>query len=168
MRTLKTPYVVSSQNVSANTTGAFTGEIAASQLADFGIKWTIIGHSERRQLFHTTDSIVAKQITLSLTSGLNIIACVGETITERKANKTWAVVQQQLDAIIAAVKPAETFATRIVVAYEPVWAIGTGETATPAQAQEVHAQIRAHLKSKLGANIGGEHSYHLRRFSQRQ
>jgi len=137
-------YKVSAQNASATNTGAYTGEIAASQIADFGLSWVILGHSERRQLYGATDDVIAKQITEALKAGLSVIACVGETLAERKADQTWAVVERQLNAIK---KVVGNQWSKIVIAYEPVWAIGTGETATPQQAQEVHAQIRKWLQS---------------------
>jgi triosephosphate isomerase (TIM) len=155
LRTLDKSYKVSAQNAAVTGTGAYTGEVAATQLKDFGINWVILGHSERRQLFHTTDDIVAKQTTIALKSGLSVIACVGETLEERKGNKTWSVIERQLNAISQAVKGGEEW-DRIVIAYEPVWAIGTGETATPQQAQDVHKQIRDWAERKIGKDVAGK------------
>ena len=154
LRTLDKSYHVSAQNSSATSTGAYTGEIAASQLKDWGIHWVILGHSERRQLYHANDATVAKQTTIALASGLSVIACVGETLDERKANHTWTVIEKQLNAIAGAVK-ADQWAS-IVIAYEPVWAIGTGETATPQQAQEVHHQIRQWAAKTVGKDVAGK------------
>jgi triosephosphate isomerase len=154
LRTLDKSYKVSAQNCSATGPGAYTGEIAASQLKDFGIPWVILGHSERRQLYHTTDEAVAKQTAIALKSGLSVIACVGETLEERKANKTWSVIEKQLNAIAAVVGSADW--EKVVIAYEPVWAIGTGETATPQQAQEVHKQIRGWLDKKAGKDVSSK------------
>jgi len=145
---------VSAQNCSAYGTGAYTAEIAATQLKDAGVPWVILGHSERRQLFHTTDDVVAKQVTQALKSGLSVIACVGETLDERKKNHTWSVIEKQLNAIAAAVKADEW--DKLVVAYEPVWAIGTGETATPQQAQDVHRQIREWAEKRVSGGVAGK------------
>ncbi|MCE9574910.1 MAG: triose-phosphate isomerase [Deltaproteobacteria bacterium] len=129
--------------------GAWTGEIAPSMLVDVGCRWVIIGHSERRQHFGETDAGVGKKVKAALAAGLGAIACVGETDAERDAGSTTAVVDRHLEGALAHVTAAD--AARFVVAYEPVWAIGTGRTATPAQAQEVHAHIRKRLGEKLGA-----------------
>ena len=128
--------------------GAWTGAIAPSLLADAGATWVIIGHSERRQFFGETDESVSKKVRAALAAGLGVIACVGETDAQRDAGATFAVVDQHLAGALAHVTAAQ--AERVVIAYEPVWAIGTGRTATPAQAQEVHAHIRARLREKLG------------------
>jgi len=142
-------YAISSQNVSAFGLGAYTGEIAAEQLKDFGIHWTLIGHSERRQHFGSTDEVVAKKVGRAQSVGLGVIACIGETLTERKADRTLNVVYEQLKALSAAVKDWSS----IVIAYEPVWAIGTGLNATPAQAQEVHHAIRHWLAQNAGSAV---------------
>jgi len=151
-RSLHSPYIVAAQNASSTGVGAYTGEIASSQLKDFGLHWVILGHSERRSLYSATDSVVAKQVGLALKSGLSVIACVGETIQERKANSTWNVIERQLNAISSSVGNENDW-KNIVIAYEPVWAIGTGETATPAQAQEVHAEIREWLNKKISPSV---------------
>ena len=151
-RELKSPLQVAAQNVSSTKNGAFTGEISAEQLSDFGIPYTLIGHSERRQLYHTTDDVVALQLIQALPHHLHIIACVGETEAERKAEKTMAVISTQLQAIASAVSSAQWLSS-LVIAYEPVWAIGTGQTATAQQAQEVHAEIRQWLKEKVSEEV---------------
>jgi triosephosphate isomerase len=128
--------------------GAWTGAVSPGLLADAGATWVIIGHSERRQHFGETDDSVAKKVKAALVAGLGVIACVGETDAQRDAGSTFAVIDQQLSGALAHVAAAQ--ADRVVIAYEPVWAIGTGRTATPAQAQEVHAHIRTRLREKLG------------------
>jgi triosephosphate isomerase len=144
------PLAWGAQDVSANAAGAFTGEMAAAMLADFGCKYVIVGHSERRACHGESSELVAKKALAALAAGLTPIVCVGETLAERDAGQTFAVVGEQLGAVLGLVPAAD--AARIVVAYEPVWAIGTGKTATPAMAQEVHAQLRAQLTDK---NAGG-------------
>lgn len=152
-RELRAPLIVAAQNVSATKNGAYTGEVSASQLKDYGVEWTLVGHSERRQLFHTTDDVVGKQIQQALEHGLHVIACVGETEEERKADHTMQVISRQLTAIAAAVSSSSHWLSSLVVAYEPVWAIGTGQTATAQQAQEVHAEIRQWLKEQVGPEV---------------
>lgn len=131
------------QNCAAEVSGAFTGEVAAPMLAEYGVQYVIAGHSERRSLYGETNTVVAAKVEAILDAGLSPILCIGETLEERQAGNMQAVVQGQLDAVLERVGIARF--ERIVIAYEPVWAIGTGETATPAQAQEVHALIRARL-----------------------
>lgn len=131
------------QNLSVHKSGAYTGEIAGPMLKDYGCTYAIVGHSERRSYYGETDKLVAEKFGAAQTAGLIPILCIGETLAEREANQTEAVVGRQLDAVIqmhgiAALKNA-------VLAYEPVWAIGTGKTATPQQAQDVHAFIRGKL-----------------------
>jgi triosephosphate isomerase (TIM) len=145
-----TPIAWGAQNVSEHAAGAFTGEVAASMLVDFGCTHAIVGHSERRQLFGDTDAGVAAKTAASLAVGITPIACVGETLAEREAGMTEAVVLRQLDAVLAVVGDA---AARLVVAYEPVWAIGTGRTATTEQAQAVHAKLRARLARSGAADV---------------
>jgi triosephosphate isomerase len=135
------------QDVSEHQSGAFTGEVSAQMLMEFGCRYAIVGHSERRQYFGDTDATVAAKAKAALATGLTPIACVGETLAEREARATEAVVLRQLDAILAAVGRS---ASKLVVAYEPVWAIGTGRTASPDEAQAVHATLRARL-AKAGA-----------------
>lgn len=128
------------QNMHWEKEGAFTGEISADMLKDAGCQYVILGHSERRQFFGETDAGVNRKVKVALAANLVPIVCVGETLEEREANKTEDVVTTQVTKSLAGLD--ETGFRRIVVAYEPVWAIGTGRTATPAQAQEVHALIR--------------------------
>ena len=128
--------------------GAWTGEVSAALLGDAGAAWVIVGHSERRQFFGDTSEIVGKKARAVLAAGLGAIACVGESLAERDAARTLAVVDDQLDGALAGIDASS--AARLVIAYEPVWAIGTGRTATPAQAQEVHAHIRKRLAERLG------------------
>ena len=127
------------QNVHAEETGAYTGEIAAEMAAELGARYVLVGHSERRQLFLETDDVVAAKYRAVLRAGLTPILCVGETLEERRAGREAEVVLSQLGAVLTG-STADA-----IVAYEPVWAIGTGETATPAQAQEMHATIRGAL-----------------------
>jgi triosephosphate isomerase len=130
------------QDVSEHAAGAYTGEVSARMLVEFGCRYAIVGHSERRQFFCDADSVVAAKAKAAVAADIIPIVCVGETLAERDAGETDAVVLRQLDAVLDA---AGTDAARMVVAYEPVWAIGTGRTATPAQAQAVHATLRARL-----------------------
>jgi triosephosphate isomerase len=139
------------QNVSHESPGAFTGEVAAEMLKDFGCTYVIVGHSERRSLYGESDQLVAKKYAVTQQAGMIPILCVGELLQERESNQTEQVVARQLDAVLAANGIASF--TNAVIAYEPVWAIGTGRTATPQQAQEVHAFIRARLR-KHDAGIG--------------
>jgi len=141
---------VSAQNCSATANGAFTGEISASALKDANIHWVILGHSERRSLYNESDAVVAKKVAIALKENLNIIACIGETLEQRKADKTFDVVFAQLKAITDVVKDWKS----IVIAYEPVWAIGTGVVATPAQAQAVHAALRKWLSEHVSSSVG--------------
>ncbi len=128
--------------------GAFTGAIAPGMLADVGCAYVIVGHSERRQHFGDTDETVNRKVKAALAAGLNPILCVGETLTEREAGLTFAVVETQVRQGLAGFPSSER--ERLVIAYEPVWAIGTGKTATPQQAQEVHRLIRGLLPGILG------------------
>lgn len=135
---------VGSQDVSAHDQGAFTGEVSAAMLKDFAVRYAIVGHSERRQYHGETDELVATKAQRALSAGITPIVCVGETLAEREAGKTEDVVKRQLAAVIHLNGHC---ISEIVVAYEPVWAIGTGKTATPEQAQSVHAVLRAQLKA---------------------
>lgn len=139
---------VSSQNMFWEETGAFTGEISALMLKEAGAKYAIIGHSERRQFFHETDETVNKKIKSALKHGLTPIFCVGETLEEREANKVGEVIATQLLGGLVGITQEEV--TKIVIAYEPVWAIGTGKTASPEQAEEVHLMIRQMLAKQFG------------------
>ncbi|MBA3396130.1 MAG: triose-phosphate isomerase [Deltaproteobacteria bacterium] len=129
--------------------GAWTGEVSAAQLADAGATWAIVGHSERRQFFGDRSDTVGKKARAALAAGLGAIVCVGESLAERDGGKTLAVVDEQLDGGLVGMDAS--VAPKLVIAYEPVWAIGTGRTATPGQAQEVHAHIRKRLADRLGA-----------------
>jgi triosephosphate isomerase len=131
------------QNLSEQTKGAFTGEVSASMLLDFGCRYVIVGHSERRSLYGESDELVASKYVAAQAAGLTPILCVGESLDERESGVTEAVVARQLDAVLKVAGVASL--TRAVVAYEPVWAIGTGKTASPEQAQAVHAFIRGKI-----------------------
>ncbi|MEW8508825.1 MAG: triose-phosphate isomerase [Candidatus Thiodiazotropha sp.] len=137
------------QDLSTESSGAFTGEVAASMLNDFGCKYVIVGHSERRTYHAESDQLVAKKYAVARAAGLTPILCIGETLEEREAGITNEVVARQLDAVIE-LEGVEGLAGG-VIAYEPVWAIGTGMTATPDQAQEVHAFIRSRVAEKSGS-----------------
>ena len=130
---------LSAQTCSANAQGAHTGDVAADMLADVGARWVILGHSERREAGET-DTLVAAQAAAARDAGLTPILCVGETLAQRQSGKAEKIVAEQLAALLPALSEAD------VIAYEPVWAIGTGETATPEQAQAMHASIRAELQ----------------------
>jgi triosephosphate isomerase len=135
------------QDVSAQAQGAYTGEVSAAMLKEFGVRYAIVGHSERRQYHGETDQLVADKAKAALGQGITPIVCVGETLAEREAGRTEEVVKRQLAAVIHTLAHC---AGEIVVAYEPVWAIGTGKTATPEQAQQVHAVLRAQLQAATG------------------
>jgi triosephosphate isomerase len=137
------------QDVSAHASGAFTGEVSAAMLSDFSCRYVIVGHSERRAGHAESNELVAKKAVAALGAGLTPIVCVGETLAQREAGQTSEVVCAQLQAVLTLLDGADVAKT--VVAYEPVWAIGTGKTATPEMAQEVHAQLRARLKQKDAA-----------------
>jgi len=132
------------QDCSAHDAGAYTGEVSAAMLHEFGCRYAIVGHSERRQYHGETDALVADKAKAALARGVTPIVCVGETLAQRDAGETEAVVKRQLSAVIHSLGHC---AGEIVVAYEPVWAIGTGRTATPEQAQAVHALLRAQLRA---------------------
>jgi triosephosphate isomerase (TIM) len=142
---------VGAQNMYFKDAGAFTGEVAGPMLKDVGCKYVILGHSERRHIFAETDKAVNLKVKAALGFGLEIICCVGELLQERETNKTQDVVSRQVEAGLEDVTPEQM--EHITIAYEPVWAIGTGLTATPAQAQEVHAMIRAILAKQFGAAV---------------
>lgn len=139
---------VGAQTMNDNLSGAFTGEVAPGMIKDAGASYVIIGHSERRQIYGETDALVNKKTKLALEQGLIPVVCVGETLAEREAGNTFKVVERHVLEGLNGVTSVQ--ATSVVVAYEPVWAIGTGKTATPAQAQEVHAFIRKKLESLFG------------------
>jgi triosephosphate isomerase len=132
------------QDLSQHAQGAYTGEVSAAMLREFGVRYAIVGHSERRQYHGETDELVAEKAKVALAAGITPIVCVGETLEEREAGRTGEVVKRQLAAVIHVNGHC---ISEIVVAYEPVWAIGTGRTATPGQAQEVHALLRHQLEA---------------------
>ena len=142
---------VAGQTMHFEKEGAFTGEISPAMLKDAGASHVILGHSERRQLFGETDDGVGKKARAAFDHGLTPIVCVGETLAEREAGRMLEVIERQLERGLRALSPDE--AAVAIVAYEPVWAIGTGKTATPAQAQEVHVFIRKHVSASHGAPV---------------
>ena len=141
------------QNLSEQAKGAFTGEVSAAMLLEFGCKYVIVGHSERRSLYGESDALVANKYQAAQAAGLIPILCVGESLAERESGVTKAVVSRQLDAVIEAAGVASL--AHAVVAYEPVWAIGTGKTASPEQAQAVHAFIRTKIAA-LDADVADQ------------
>lgn len=140
---------IGAENVNANPSGAYTGEIAANMLVDAGCKYVIIGHSERRQYFNETDEACGKKVQVALENGLRPILCVGESLTEREQDVTMEVIRKQIK--IALQNVAVEDIKKVVIAYEPIWAIGTGKTATAEQANEVCSAIRDCLREKYGA-----------------
>ncbi len=147
-----TGILVAAQNVHAEAQGAFTGEVSGEMLRQVGVTYCLVGHSERRQLFGDTDAAVAKKLAACFRSGLLPILCVGETLAERDAGQETAVVTRQLEAALVGVQADQV--PSVTIAYEPVWAIGTGRTASPGQAQDMHAAIRSWLESKYPAFVG--------------
>ena len=149
-----TALALGAQDVSAHDTGAYTGETSACMLQEFDCRYVIVGHSERRAYCAESDVMVAAKAVAALRNGLIPVVCVGETLAQREAGQTAMVVRQQMEVVLTAVLAAELTVTpaqaleKIVIAYEPVWAIGTGNTATPQMAQEVHAILRAQLKER--------------------
>jgi triosephosphate isomerase len=146
------PIQLGAQNMHYEEAGAYTGEVSAAMLRAVGCRYVILGHSERRQYFGETDALVNRKVKRALQYGLVPIVCVGETLEERQAGQAEAVVTCQLQGVLEGIEL--TSAEALVIAYEPVWAIGTGHTATPAQAQEMHALIRQLLVSCYGDAIG--------------
>ncbi|CAO2824956.1 unnamed protein product [Amaranthus hypochondriacus] len=146
---LRPDFHVAAQNCWVRKGGAFTGEVSAEMLVNLGINWVILGHSERRSLLNETNDFVADKVSYALSQGLKVIACVGETLEQREAGSTMHVVAAQTKAIADLVVDWEN----VVLAYEPVWAIGTGKIATPAQAQEVHFELRKWLKENVSAQV---------------
>lgn len=140
---------VGAQDAAEQASGAYTGETSAQMLADLSVQFVLLGHSERRSLFGDSDARVANKFTQAIDAGLTPVLCLGESLAERESKQTETVVARQLNAVIAA-NPDANWA-EVVLAYEPVWAIGTGMTASPEQAQEVHRFIRALLQEQLGA-----------------
>ncbi len=142
------------QNVHAEPSGAFTGELAAEMARDLGATWALVGHSERRALFGETDDVVAAKLAAALRAGLTPILCVGETLAERDAGSAEAVVDRQIRSVAEAAGQDALAAS--LVAYEPVWAIGTGRTATPQQAQDMHQAVRGRIAELCGARVAAE------------
>jgi len=148
------PVAVGSQDLYWDKSGAFTGEVSAAMVADCGCRYAIVGHSERRQFFGETDYTVAKKAAAAVTAGLVPVVCVGESLAQRDAGETMQVVETQVRHGLVELS-ADALAI-LVIAYEPVWAIGTGRTATPEQAQEVHARIRGVLRNAAPAGIADQ------------
>ncbi|OJD15052.1 triosephosphate isomerase [Emergomyces pasteurianus Ep9510] len=138
---------VSAQNVFDKPNGAFTGELSVDQLKDAKINWTLAGHSERRVILREDDDFIARKTKSAIEGGLRVILCIGESLEEREAGKTLDVVTRQLNAVADRLSPQEW--SKVVIAYEPIWAIGTGKVATTEQAQEVHASIRKWLSEQI-------------------
>ncbi len=147
-----TPIKLGAQNAHFEKEGAFTGEVSVAMLADTGCTHALIGHSERRQFFHEANALLARKVRAVVAGGLQVIYCVGETLAEREAGNTESIIQNQLLEVL----DREVSAARLIVAYEPVWAIGTGKTATPNQAQEVHAYIRRWLGKMYGNAVASQ------------
>ncbi len=144
-------FKVGAQNVHTEDNGAFTGEISTSMLKDANCEYVIVGHSERREYFHETNELVAQKAKKVIDDGLKAIVCVGEVLEERKSGKHQDVVKEQVNAVLDLLEG--DVSGQFVIAYEPVWAIGTGETASPEQAQEMHAFIRSLLTEKMGEEV---------------
>jgi len=140
---------VAAQNCYKAGKGAFTGEVSPGMIKDLGCEWVILGHSERRNVFGESDALISEKIGFALKEGLKVIPCFGEQLEEREAGRTEEVVFAQLAAML----PNISDWSRVVLAYEPVWAIGTGKTATPAQAQEVHAALRQWLRTNVSEQV---------------
>jgi len=145
---------VGAQNLHPETHGAFTGEVAGPMLASVGCRWVIVGHSERRDLFGEKDDFLNAKLRAALNAGLKPILCVGEHLEDRQAGKAESVVRTQVETCLQGLTAAD--ASQLAIAYEPVWAIGTGVTATPAQANEMHAMVRSLLGELLGAQAASE------------
>ncbi|XP_020103292.1 triosephosphate isomerase, cytosolic [Ananas comosus] len=146
---LRPDFQVAAQNCWVKKGGAFTGEISAEMLVNLGIPWVILGHSERRLLLGESNELIGDKVAYALSQGLKVIACVGETLEQREADATMDVVAAQTKAIADRISDW----TNVVVAYEPVWAIGTGKVATPAQAQEVHTSLRKWLATNVSSQV---------------
>ncbi|TEB30898.1 triose phosphate isomerase [Coprinellus micaceus] len=160
----KKQILISAENSYYKESGAYTGEISASQLKDAGIPYVILGHSERRTIFHETSEVVALKTRAALDAGLKVILCIGETLTQREGGETAKVCEEQLAAVVKQIKESHIFVepiltihySNIVIAYEPVWAIGTGKVATTAQAQETHVDVRAYLAKAVSTTVASE------------
>jgi triosephosphate isomerase len=143
---------IATQNISKTKNGAFTGEMSAEMVKDFGLDWTLIGHSERRHKFGETDADIAEKVKLAEAAGLKIVLCIGELLEERKAGHTDEVCRRQMMAVIPVVKNWDN----IVIAYEPVWAIGTGVVATPVEAQDAHLSVRGLLATTVSSEVAAK------------
>ncbi|XP_042475204.1 triosephosphate isomerase, cytosolic [Macadamia integrifolia] len=146
---LRSDFHIAAQNCWVRKGGAFTGEVSAEMLVNLKIPWVILGHSERRLLLNESNEFVGDKVAYALSQGLKVIACVGETLEHRESGSTMAIVSEQTKAIADQVSNWDN----VVLAYEPVWAIGTGKVATPAQAQEVHFELRKWLQQNVGAEV---------------
>lgn len=144
-------FAVSAQNCWVQKGGAFTGEISAEMLVDAGIPWVILGHSERRSLCGESNEFVGKKVAYALSKGLSVMACIGESLDQREAGETLNVCYAQLKAIADEISISDW--SKVVIAYEPVWAIGTGKVATPEQAQDVHAGVRAWMRENVSPEV---------------
>ncbi|WBL26556.1 triose-phosphate isomerase [Zunongwangia sp. HGR-M22] len=149
-----TPVIVAAQNMHQEANGAFTGEISAAMLKSVGVETVILGHSERRAQFNETNELLAKKVDVALENDMTVIFCFGEELEDRKADKHFDLVERQLKESLYHL-PEESWKS-IILAYEPVWAIGTGETASPEQAQEMHAFIRKSVADKFGSEVADE------------
>lgn len=149
-----TDIALSAQNCANQPKGAFTGEVAAAMIKDAGCSYTILGHSERREYYGETSATLVEKINLAFASGLKVIFCVGEKLDERNAGKHFEVVGNQISEVLYTLTPEQM--ADVVIAYEPVWAIGTGVTATSEQAQEIHAFIRKFVADKFGAQVADD------------
>ena len=145
---------LSAQNCADKEKGAYTGEVSVSMLASAGCEYTILGHSERRQYYGETDAKLVEKVKLAIAQGISPIFCVGENLDEREANRHFEVVSEQIKNVLYTLSAEEM--AKVIVAYEPVWAIGTGKTATAEQAQEIHACIRKVLAGKFGAQVADD------------
>jgi triosephosphate isomerase len=143
-------YSTAAQNVHSAESGAYTGELSVSMLQDIGCGYALIGHSERRELFSETDEAVAKKIAATIGASIIPILCIGESLEQRKSGQAFSVVKRQ---VLSALKELVITGDDVVIAYEPIWAIGTGETASPEQAQEIHAYIRSVLAQEISADV---------------
>lgn len=149
---LRKDFAVSAQNCWTKGNGAYTGEISADMLCDLGLKWVILGHSERRHIIGESDEMTADKVAYALSKGISVIYCIGELLEEREAGNTASVCERQMRALAEKISADDW--KNIVVAYEPVWAIGTGKVATPEQAQEVHDNVRNWMSKSISTEIG--------------
>lgn len=141
---------IGAQNCHAAVSGAFTGEVSIPMLKDISIDWVILGHSERRSIFGETDEMIAEKVKVALSSGMSVILCIGESEKQRESGETGKIVENQLEKCLESLKSLNGVdCERLVIAYEPVWAIGTGKVATPQQAQETHRHIRQFLSKQI-------------------